>query len=302
MRIGVMMDDRAIGSDLDRLIDEIRDLDRRGFATAWVPNTFTFDAMGALTVVGRETERIEVGTAVVPTFTRHPFTMAQQALTAQAACRGRFTLGIGLSHQIVIESLFGLSYDRPARHMREYLDVLVPLLEGGPASHQGEVFRVNARLGMTGVPRVPVLLAALGPRMLALAGGLSEGTITWMTGPKTIESHVAPVIREAAKEAGRPDPRIVCGTPIAITTRPDEARDAASSYFRMYRDLPSYRAMLDREGAAEPGDIAIVGDETEVRTGLSRLESSGVTDLDAAVFVADEGSVERTLDFLAGEL
>jgi len=298
----VFLAEAAAGPDLDGLVQQVRELETQGFASAWMPNIFGLDAIGALAIAGRETERIELGTAVVPTYPRHPFAIGQQALTAQAACRGRFVLGIGLSHKIVIEDMLGMSYDKPARHMKEYIQVLGPLLEGKPAAHQGDLYRVNAGLQFPGVARVPLLVAALGPAMLRLAGTLADGTITWMTGPKTLESHIVPGIREAAKDAGRPEPRIVAGLPIAITNDPDGARQLASKVFQIYGSLPSYRAMLDREGVEGPADVAIVGDTKTVEAALERLEQVGVTELSAVVFPADEGAVKRTTEFLASRL
>jgi F420-dependent oxidoreductase-like protein len=289
-------------SDLDALVREAQSLEARGFASAWLVHVFELDALAALTVVGRETQRIELGSAVVPTFPRHPYVMAQQALTAQVASRGRFTLGIGLSHPLVIEDMLGLSYDKPARHMREYLSVLAPLLEGRPVSFQGEIYRVNAELRFPGVERVPLLLAALGPVMLSLAGSLGDGTITWMTGPRTLENHIVPRISAAAQEAGRPAPRVVAGFPIAITNKPDRAREVAGELFALYGSLPAYRAMLDREGVSGPADIPLVGDAATVEAELRRLAEIGVTDLLAAPYEADEGAMQRTVDFLAGRL
>jgi F420-dependent oxidoreductase-like protein len=288
--------------DLDALVREAQALEARGFASAWLVQIFGVDALTALSVIGRETQRIEVGTAVVPTFPRHPYVMAQQALTVQVAARGRFTLGIGLSHALIIESMFGLSYEKPARHMREYLSVLMPLLEGRPAAFEGALYRVHAELRLPEVERVPVLIAALGPAMLRVAGRLAQGTVTWMTGPRTLETYIGPHIRKAAQESGRPAPRVAAGLPIAITNQPGRARDVAGELFAIYGTLPSYRAMLDREGASSPADIALVGDTTAVETELRRLADAGVTDLLAAPFEADEGAMQRTVDFLAGQI
>ena len=227
---------------------------------------------------------IEVGTAVVPTYPRHPAALAQQALTAQAALSGRLTLGIGLSHQIVIEGMFGYSFESPARHMREYLAVLLPILREGRVSFAGETMR--AEIGLT-APRdhnVPVLLAALAPRMLRLAGREADGTVLWMTGPATIESHIVPAITAAAADAGRPAPRVVCLLPVCVTGDPDGARERAAQMFSIYGQLPSYRAMLDQEGAAGPGDVAIVGDEAAVAAQIEVLGGVGVTDFVAAEF------------------
>ncbi|TFG93714.1 MAG: LLM class flavin-dependent oxidoreductase, partial [Myxococcales bacterium] len=187
MQIGVMFGGRSNPVGLDDLVARARDVESRGFATLWLPNVFGLDAVTTAAVVGRETERIEIGTAVVPTHPRHPTALAQQALTAGAACRGRFTLGIGLSHPPVIEHMFGLSYTRRARHMREYMAVLGPLLRGEPAKFSGEEYRVDLALDVPDARPVPILIAALGERMLEIAGSRAAGTILWMAGPRTIE-------------------------------------------------------------------------------------------------------------------
>ncbi|MBW2280892.1 MAG: TIGR03564 family F420-dependent LLM class oxidoreductase [Deltaproteobacteria bacterium] len=287
---------------LQDLVDEARTAEARGFAFYGLANIFSYDAIGVLTVIGRETERIQTLTAVVPTPLRHPHAIAQQAVTCQAASGGRFSLGIGLSHQIVIENMMGLSYAKPAAQMREYLEVLAPLLRGEPASFQGDHYRVNASLAVAEGTPCPVLVAALGPRMLELTGRLASGTITWMTGVKTLGSFTVPTLRAAAEKAGNPPPRIVASLPVALVRDPDAARELAGKMFQMYGTLPSYRAMLDREGAGTPGDVAIVGDEASLRAQLRSLADAGVTEFSAACYPAEEGAVERTTDFLVSEL
>ncbi len=303
MRIGIMVG-ATPGRDgtIDGLVERARDLEARGFDTLWMANIFGLDAIGALAIVGRETERVELGTAVVPTFPRHPVAIAQQSLTTQAACEGRFVLGIGLSHKIVIEDMFGFSYDKPARNMREYLEVLTPLLRGEPAKFEGEHYRVNAGLEVPGGTPTPLLIAALGDVMLKLAGTFTDGTILWMTGPATIEGHIGPKLRGAAEEAGRPAPRIVAGLPIALTHDPEAARAWVGENLAMYGMLPSYRAMLDKEGAASPADVAIVGDEAALDAALDRLRDIGVTDFDAAIMPVGDGVEARTLDYLQSRL
>jgi len=303
MKIGVMSG-ASQGADgtLDGLVARAKDLEARGFHSLWMANIFGLDAIGSQAIVGRETERIELGTAVVPTFPRHPVAIAQQALTTQAASGGRFALGIGLSHKLVIEDMLGFSYDKPARHMREYLQVLGPLLRGEPAKFAGNQYRVNAALQVPGASPVPILMAALGDVMLKLAGSLADGTILWMTGPATIESHIAPKLRRAAEQAGRPAPRIVAGMPIVLTNDPDGARAWISQNLAMYGQLPSYRAMLDKEGVAGPAELAIVGDEKVLDAALERLEAVGVTDLDAAILPVDPGADARTLEYLQTRL
>jgi F420-dependent oxidoreductase-like protein len=287
---------------LDDFVSEAQSAERDGFALLSVPNIFGLDAIGALTVAGRETRRIELATGVVPTPPRHPVALAQQALTAQAACGGRFVLGIGLSHKIVIEDMLGLSFARPAHQMHEYLEVLMPLLQGQPSSFRGDLYRVNAGLQVAGGAPVPVIVAALGPRMLDVAGRLADGTATWMTGPRTLATHTVPTIREAAKAAGRPEPRVFAALPVAVTHDPAGGREVASKLFAMYGGLPSYRAMLDREGATGPGDLAVLGDEANVRGALRQLADAGVTDFAASLFPADDGAIERTREFLKSEV
>jgi F420-dependent oxidoreductase-like protein len=300
MRIGVMIggDGRRLG--IDDVIGIARQVEAAGLDDVWMANIFSFDAISTLMLVGRETQRIGLGTAVTPTFPRHPTAIAQQALTTAAATGNRFTLGIGLSHQLVIENMLGLSYQQPARHMREYLSVLMPLVRGEPANFQGEEYRVsNVALDVPGATRLPVVVAALGPVMLKIAGELADGTNTWMVGPKTMESHIIPRIRDAASAAGRADPRVVGGFPIILTNKPEEAKAKIAQQLTIYGQLPSYRAMLDREGVAGPADVAIAGDENQLRGQLKRLEDIGVTHFNAAIAAVEDGAFERTLEFLS---
>ena len=195
----------------------------------------------------------------------------------------------------------GLSYAKPLRHMREYLSVLVELLAGRPAKFAGEEYRVNLGLQVPGAKPVPVLVAALGEQMLRLTGRLADGTILWMTGPKTIEQHVAPTLFRAAKEAGRPQPRIVANLPIALTREPDAAREWVGKNFAIYGSLPSYRAMLDREGAAGPADVTIAGDEKTLGAALARLRDLGVSDFAGAIAAVDAETGRRTLEYLVSQ-
>ena len=291
MRIGTSQDEPAGPEALSRLRDQLQRAADDGFASAWLSNIFGLDALTALAVAGSQVPGIELGTAVVPTYPRHPAVLAQQALTAATALDGRLTLGIGLSHQIVIEDMYGYSFDRPARHMREYLSILLPLLDGQQASFQGETMRAQIGLSTPRPGRVPVLLAALAPQMLRLAGQRADGTVLWMTGPATIRDYIVPAIREAAAAAGRPSPRVVCLLPVCVTDDPDGARDRANRVLAIYGQLPSYRAMLDREGAAQPGDVVLTGDEDAVAAQIGALEEAGVTDFVAAEYSRGEDQV-----------
>ena len=298
MRIGVSVSETSGPDALTRLADQLKTAADDGFASAWMSNIFGLEALTSLAVAGSGVPGIELGTAVVPTYPRHPAVLAQQALTANLALGGRLALGIGLSHQIVIQDMYGYDFSRPARHMREYLDVLVPLLAGVPVAVDGET--VRAHIGLS-VPRhdseLPLLLAALAPQMLRLAGTRADGTILWMTGPATVRDYIVPTITAAARDAGRAAPRVVCILPVCVTDDPEQAKSDAGKAFAIYGQLPSYRAMLDREGAAGPGDVAIVGSEDAVATQISALADAGVTDFVAGEYARGEDGA-RTRTFL----
>ena len=294
MRIGVFFDQPMSPGEA---VQQIVQAEQDGFDSVWLANIFAADALVVLALAGARTSRIELGASVVPVYGRHPFALAQQALTAQAAANGRLALGVGLSHQIVVEAMWGLSYDKPAAYMREYLSVLGPLLCGEPARHTGERFRVNAGLLVPGATKPALLIAALAPVMLRIAGGLTDGTITWMTGIKALETHVVPTIGKAAKAAGRPQPRVVAGLPIAVTEDVAAAREAAAKVFQVYGQLPNYQRALKRSGAASPADVALVGSEAEVERQVRAVASAGATDFAAVIYPAGDdpaASVART--------
>jgi F420-dependent oxidoreductase-like protein len=299
MRIGIFAG--AVidqGGDLDAVIAAARDTEAQGFASFWLPQIFSYDALTLLAIIGREVPRVELGTAVIPTYPRHPMMLAAQALTTNAATGGRLALGIGLSHQIVIENMLGLSYERPARHMSEYLSILAPLIREGSVAFDGETLSTHAGVAVPGSSPCPILVAALGPKMLELTGRVGDGTVTWMTGPATIADHIGPSIRAAAEAAGRPEPRVVSSLPVMVTDDADAARARAAKAFAIYGQLPAYRAMLDREGAEGPADVAIVGDEATVKAGIARIAEAGATDFVAAEFGSKPEEVTRTRDLL----
>lgn len=299
--IGVMIPDGA-GMTLEEQLDHVRKAEEAGFQSAWVPNIFGYDALSVAALASGCTRRIEIGTAVVPTFSRHPLYMAQQAATTQAALGGRFVLGLGPSHKVVIENLLGLSYEKPARHVREYVTIVKELLEKGFASFEGETYRVNAGIQVSCGEPPPLLIGALGPIMRRIAGSLCDGTLTWMTGPRTLGEEVGPGVRAAAEAAGRPAPRIVAGIPVCLTDDPAGARARADEQFAIYDTLPSYRAMMDLEGVDGPSGIAIVGGAKEIEAGIRSLVDAGITDLNASPFSHGDdakGSIERTLALLA---
>ncbi len=283
--------------EVEKHVQAAVDAETDGFDTIWYGQIFGAEVLTVIAMAGGRTSRIQFGTSVVPTYVRHPTIMAQQALTVQAATNGRFTLGLGLSHAPVVQAMWGLSYDRPAVHMREYLNVLQPLLTDGVVSFSGEMFRVNAQASVPTPEPPPVMIAALAPVMLRIAGERTDGTILWMTGPKTIESHIAPRLTKAAGASGRPQPRIVAALPVAVTDDVDSARNRAANLFAIYGSLPNYQRVLEKEGAGGPKDVAIVGNEAQVEQQLRDMASAGATEFVAAAFPADgdaAASLERT--------
>jgi len=296
VRIGVMFDTER---SFDEMVAEVAALDAAGIEAAWASQIFAHDALTVLAAVGREVPDITLGTAVVPVYPRHPVMLAGQTLTVQAACGGRLILGIGLSHQLVIEQVFGQSFEHPARYMREYLAILLPLLEGESVSFTGEVLAAST-FGPLQIdaPGPPVLVAALGPTMLELAGRLAAGTVTWMTGPGTLERHIIPTIRAAAAAAGRPAPQVAVGLPVCVSDDAAASRARAAERYALYGSLPSYRAMLDREGVEGPADVAIVGTVSEVRDRIGRLAELGITDFCGAPF-GSTAEVRATIEVLA---
>ena len=298
MKIGLMI--ASAGSpDLESVLAQIERAEELGLDSAWIPSVRSYDALTVLALAGQRTKRIELGTFVIPTYPRHPAALAEQALAVQAASGNRLALGIGLSHRVTMEGMLGFDWSHPVRHMREYLSCLAPLLRGEPTSFSGEEFRIEGyQLTVPGASPPPVLVAALGPQMLRLCGRLADGTAVWMGGARYLAEHCVPVIAAAAREAGRPAPRIVAGLPMLVTDRPDEVRGRAARAFERYGQLPSYRAILDREGVGGPADVSLIGSEKDVEAGLRQLESAGVTDAVASVYAPRGEDPDRTYQLL----
>jgi F420-dependent oxidoreductase-like protein len=287
---------------VDDVVAEARSAEADGFDSFWAPNIFGQDAITCLAIAGREVPRIELGTSVVPTYPRHPHAIAQQAHTAAAASGNRFTLGIGLSHRIVIENMLGMSYDKPVRHLREYLSVLMPLSRNEAASFAGETYSVHGGIAAKGSNGFGVVVAALGEQMLRVTAAMADGTLTWCTGPSTLAGHTIPTINRAADELGRRAPRVIAALPVCVTQDKEAAAARAAKVFAVYGTLPSYRAMLDKEGAAGPADIAITGTVAEVQDRVAALASIGVTDFAAVEFGATPDEIGNTREALKGLL
>jgi 5,10-methylenetetrahydromethanopterin reductase len=282
LRIGSMIETDKPLSDTVALLQQYQEA---GLDHAFASQIFGPDALTLLAVAGSQVPGIALGTGVVPVYPRHPMMLAQQALTVQMVTDNRLLLGIGLSHQVVVENMWGMSYERPAAYMREYLTALMPLLRGETVRCEGERVTTNAfaPLDIADVETPPVLVAALGDTMLKLTGRLADGTITWMTGTATIGDHIAPTITAAAEAAGRPVPRVVVSLPISVTNDLEGAKGRINEAFSIYPNLPSYKAMLDKEGAKAAGDIAFIGDEEAVAASIVRLADAGATDFVAAI-------------------
>lgn len=283
-------------------IDEVRDgarwAEQAGFDSYWVSYVFGVDPLVALPLAATDAPTIELGTSVVPTVGRHPIAMAMLARTAQQACGGRFTLGIGPSHQAVVEAIYGEQWDRPLERVREYLDVLVPMCNGELAAATGKQVTAHATLTLPSEP-VPIILAALGPNMLDLAGRVTDGTHVGQCGPKTIRQHTAPTIKAAAADAGRKPPRIIALVNVCITDDPLMVRAAAAPGAARYAAWPSYQAMHQREGIAEPTDLVLAGSMDDIATGLAEYVDAGVTDLRIGVAAPDDDHLQATRTGLA---
>ncbi|UXA13854.1 TIGR03564 family F420-dependent LLM class oxidoreductase [Mycobacterium sp. SMC-8] len=280
------------GTPIDATIAYLAQLRDEGFARVWMSQLpYEPDLLTILAVALHEVDTIEAASGVVPIQNQHPMQLAQRALTVSLASGGRFILGLGMTHAAVTEGMWGIPWDKPVRRLNEYLDGLLPLLAGEPADAAGETVTTRGALVIPGAPRPDVYIAALGPQMLRLAGRRTSGTCTWMTGPKTLREHVSPTLRQAAADAGRPADavRVVASLPVAVTDDVDGVRKQAAEQFAVYGTLPSYRAMLDREGYAGPEDAAIIGDEATVRDRIAELRDAGVDEFVGAAF---DSSVE----------
>lgn len=268
---------------VDGLRTDVEAAATAGFTSYWTPQIFAIDALTSLAVISRDVPEIRLGTAVVPTYPRHPMALAQQALTVSQVSDGRLELGIGLSHKPVVEGMWGLDFDRPVKHMSDYLKVLMPLLHGEAVSHGGQKVTGRGELGVKAAAP-PVYVAALGEQMLKLAGKFTDGTITWMTGPATIAELTAPTIVAAAEAAGRKTPQVIAAVPVCVTSDVEAARARAAKEYVIYGQLPSYRAMLDREGLAGPEDLALIGTPDDIAAGMQRFADAGATSVVANPF------------------
>ncbi|MDE0451198.1 MAG: TIGR03564 family F420-dependent LLM class oxidoreductase [Gammaproteobacteria bacterium] len=296
MKIGIYGGNVRRNAALTSLVDEVVRFEDAGFSSYWMPQVGTFDALTMIALAGQQTSSIELGTAVVPTYPRHPNALAQQAATVNALTGGRLVLGIGPSHAPGIEAL-GLQYRSPARHIREYVTIIRSLTAEGSVDFEGSMYRIKTGFSCPDAQPFPIVVSALAPLMLQAAGEVADGTVTWMVGRNTIASHTAPRITEAAAAAGRPDPRIIVGLPVCVHDDREQATVRAQQIFAGYGNLPNYRRQLDAEGLKQAGQMAVVGNEDQVSESLAAYFEAGATEVIASVYPSGDdsrGSFART--------
>ncbi len=312
MRIGVMIGPERgdTARKAARMLEDIEWAEAAGLDTAWIPQIpGDFDALTAVTLMATRTSRIELGTAVVPVQAQHPVALARQALSVHAAAAGRLALGIGPSHHWIIQDMLGLPYERPAAYTRDYLDVLDAALRGpGPVDVENGTFTVHNPLGLGPTAPLPILVAALGPVMLNLAGERTDGTVLWMADERAVSEHVVPRITKAADGAGRPAPRVVAGIPVCLcgTSEVAAARERANRILGEAEISPNYQRVLEYGDARDVGDLCAAGDEAAIAARFRRFADAGVTDLSVRLLPIGEGrdalisSKLRTREMLAG--
>jgi F420-dependent oxidoreductase-like protein len=294
----------ALGAPLAQIVDHAAEAEAAGFSSYWVAQLAVPDALTAIALMGAGTSTIELGTAVIPTWLRHPLMLAGQALTTQEAIGNRLVLGIGLAHQPIIEDTLKMAWKTPAKHMDEYLSVLLPAMADRKVSFTGDIWsaEVEGVVGVPGAAAPTVMLAAMGPRMLRLAGERTAGTILWLAGPKAIESQIKPALDAAAAAAGRPAPRIVASVPVCVTDDAAGVKDVVATFLAGYNDLPSYRGVMDSEGAAGPADVSLIGSADEVRAGIEAFAAAGCTDFAPVELTLDPKAAAATRELLVSML
>lgn len=295
MRIGINGSGLVQRASIDAIVDHVRQAADDGFSSYWLPEhpAGGLDVMTTLTLVGLRVPEIELGTAIVAIFPRHPMVLAGQVLTLRLAIANKFTLGIGLSHEAMMADL-GLPFSRPIKYLKEYLSILTPLVNEGQVSFKGEIVSCDANTFFKPASPTPVIVAALGPQALSVAGRHADGTTLAWVGPRTIRGHIIPRLSAAAGAVGRPTPRVIATLPICVTQDEDGVRQRISQTLKAYSEMPSYKAMFDREGVTLPGELAIVGSEAKVFDQLDELARAGVTDFAAAEFTTNRDEKQGT--------
>lgn len=298
MRYGINGSAKMLLGGINGVLEDLDAMEKAGFGSYWLGQIGLLDSLTVFAAHGATGSSMELGTAVVSTWERHPRMLAGQALTTQALVGDRLVLGIGLNHRPVVEERLHMEWDRPIRHINEYLSILDDLLHTGRSSFRGEIWSFeDENVRPTGNPP-KVMLAAMGEQMLRIAGRRTAGTILWCVGPRTIRNHIAPIINDAAAAADRPAPAIVCSIPVWVTDNPEPARQFLATVLAEYATIPSYRAMLDIEGRQGLGDLSIVGNEEFVLDALGEIADCGATEFAAVPMGGSAEEEARTLALL----
>jgi len=288
LRISVFIGEGPSGTGVNGLVDAAIKAEQLEFDGIWYPQLNNVDALTVIGLASNNTSKIQMGTAVIPIFTRHPLVMAQQAMTVQIAASGRLSLGLGLSHKIIMQSSFGLKYENLAQHAMEYLSIINQLNESSSVDFTGQFYRAEWTIALPTFSKFPLFFAALGPKMLDASGKYADGTITWMAGPTVLERDIVPKITRSAQISERPSPKILVGIPIAITNDTEKAIEAVNKQFGFYKKFPSYKRLLDLENTSCISDVAIIGNKSEVKKKLERYHTAGATEILAMAFPIGE--------------
>ncbi len=301
---------------LDESVARAQAADRLGFESVWITQLpDARDAALVLAAYAMNTKRVKLGTGVLPIYTRHPTAMVQMAATLDELSGGRFILGMGISHKVTVEAMWGLKLDSPVDAMREYMTIVRTSLREGGCSFDGAHF--TARWSYSGPRRadLPIMISALNPRMLDLAGELADGVVLWMCSPAYIRDHVVPAIRAGREKAGKPLEgfEIVSPVPLCLTSDRKAALDVFRQTVMRYASLPYYRKMMDASGfkaELDAGEVpeamidqlAGIGDERNIREAIERYRAAGVTLPGAGPFAGHQGAAgfEATLEAAAG--
>ncbi|KZM73616.1 TIGR03564 family F420-dependent LLM class oxidoreductase [Nocardia terpenica] len=284
MSIGIALSPFALAptaNAVDGAVAIGRDIVELGLSSLWFGQGYSHDTIALAAVVGREVPGLEVGTSAVPIQARHPLLIASLAQTAQAAAHGRFSLGLGLGSAWISES-YGADFVRPAARLREFLTALTSVLDTGSADFRGEMLTAVTPMSAAvagATPRLPVLVAAMGPQALRVTGELADGTLPFLAGPRALADHIVTPLTRAAERAGRPRPRIVALVPGVVTSDIPAARRAAEEHTTFYDDIPSYARIIELSGVSRAADLVVLGDEDTIAARIQEYFDAGATDV-----------------------
>lgn len=304
MRIGILSPiDTMASVSLSTRAKMVVRAERDRFDSYWfVEHPFSGpDVMTSIALAGQETRFIELGTASMSIYPRHPLVLMQQLVTVQSATLDRFSLGLSSSHQQIVEQQMGLAYGEPGPYLREYLALLKQLYQGEQVDFQGKYLKIRMEQPLVPRQMPPVLIAGNSPEMLDAAGSLADGSLVYLAGPQAMANYIVPRLNQAAAAAGRHRVRLCAGLPIAVTDDPEGIKAQLNQTLSGTLSLPIYQQMMAMEGASSPGELGIIGSEAVVRDGLRQMEAAGVTDF-LAMIVTEPGEAQiksRTWRLLA---